>query len=111
VLIKERLMLMCVKDEILAMNAGSGGDGNQVIVTAPEIIERKARWIMMRFAILLLTRKEHRDTSTLDWNDFERVEEDLRSVMQVHLRDVELQYNIQEEARNDTRVNEPSEPM
>jgi hypothetical protein len=143
VLIKERLMLMHIKDEMLAMNTGSGertlemneelrtitkhlkesderiddfgdtgvaagGDGDQVIVRAPDIIERKARSIMMRFALLFLTRKEHRDTSTIDFDDCEQMSEDLRSDMQAHLRDVERQYEKQEKERSEVRVSEPS---
>lgn len=88
----------------------AGGDGNKVIVTAPGIIERKARAVLERFKLLLITRKEHRDGSDIDWNDFEDVSANLRRSMRVHLKDVELHYDRQEVAR-DAGVSKPSRPL
>jgi hypothetical protein len=76
-----------------------GGDADKVIVAAPPTIEREARSILGRFELLLLTRKEHIETGQEHMSDFDGVSENLMRDMRSHLRYVEREYDIQEEAQ------------
>lgn len=98
-------------DDFFDTGVAAGGDGDKVIVTAPPTIERKARSVLGRFELLLLTRKEHIETGGEYMGDFEGVADNLRSDMESHLRYVERQYDKQEKARSEVMQQAAAGPM